>query len=131
MGAHTHRDETAEARQSLWLLAAGPLCWAAHFALSYATVAVWCERYAAPGGTLRPARMAIGAYTLVALAAIGAAAHAAWRRYDYGGAAEAYDADTPAGRHRFLGFASLLLASLTAVATAYAALAAAFLGRCR
>ncbi len=123
-------DETAERHQSLWLLTAGPLFWAGHFALSYATVAVCCARFVGPGGSLLRARFAIGAYTVVALGGIAVTAWIAWRKFMYGGAVEPYDADTPAGRHRFLGFASLLLASLSAVATAFAALAAAFIRSC-
>ncbi len=122
--------ETAETAQSLWLLAAGPLCWAGHFLLSYATAAVWCARVAGPGGSLGAARVVIGVYTLVALAGIGATALRAWRKKAYGGETEPFDADSPAGRHRFLGFAAFLLAAMSAVATGYTALAAFLIRSC-
>lgn len=124
-------DDTREQNQSLWLLTAAPVVWAAHFVASYATAAVWCEKVAGRDGSLRGARVAIAAYTAVALAAIGAAARVAWGRYRYDHGAAPYDADTPAGRHRFLGFAGLLLAALSAVATLFAALAAALIGSCQ
>ena len=131
MSAVGRADDTREGNQSLWLLAAAPVVWAAHFALSYATVAVWCAKVAGRDGSLGPARAAVAAYTVVALAAIGAIAHHARGRYRYGGAREPDDADTAAGRHRFLGFAGLLLAGLSAVATLFAALAAVFIRSCQ
>ncbi len=126
----TRPSVTGEKNQSLWLLVTAPLAWAAHFVASYATAAVWCAKYASPDGGYHSARLAIGAYTFVALAVIAVVARSAWSRYRYAGAREHSDADTPVGRHRFMGFASLLLCGLSAVATLYAALAAALIGRC-
>ena len=119
-----------ESNQSLWFVIAAPLCWAAHFLVSYATVAVWCERYAGRDGSLYPARVAVAAFTAAALAGIGLIALAAWRRYQHGGGTEAFDADTPLGRHRFIGSATLLLSALSAVATAYSALTVVFIRDC-
>jgi hypothetical protein len=45
--------------------------------------------------------------------------------------ATTHDLDSPEDRHRFLGFATLLLSGLSAVAVAYAALAATFFDTCR
>jgi hypothetical protein len=42
-----------------------------------------------------------------------------------------HDLDTHEDRHRFLGFATLLLAGLSAVAVLYAAMAATFFETCR
>ena len=44
--------ETAEKNQSLWLLTASPVMWAAHFLLSYGTASVWCAKVAGPGGSV-------------------------------------------------------------------------------
>lgn len=123
--------ETDESNQSLWFVIAAPMAWAAHFVVSYATAAVWCERFAGRDGTLRPARLAIAAYTAVALAGIGLVGARAWRRYQHGGGVEAFDADTPLGRHRFVGSAALLLAALSAVATLFSALVAVVFEDCR
>ena len=121
--------EAREGRQRLTLLVAGPLAWALHFALSYATVAVWCAKVGGRDGSLGHARPAVAAYTAVALAVIAAVARDAWTRYRLG--RDALDADTAVGRHRFLGLAAFLLAGLSAVATLYAALAVALIGSCR
>lgn len=123
-------SETGEKNQSLWLLVTAPLAWAAHFLASYVTAAVWCAKYASPDGSYPRARLAIAAYTFVALAVIALVTRSAWSRYRYDGAREHSDADTPVGRHRFMGFASLLLCGLSALATLYAALAAALIARC-
>jgi hypothetical protein len=45
--------------------------------------------------------------------------------------ATTHDLDTPEDRHRFLGFATLLLSGLSAVAVLYAALAAMYFDTCR
>jgi hypothetical protein len=123
-------SQTAEQHQSLWLLAASPIVWAAHFLLCYITAAIWCEKVVGPGVALMTVRVAIAAYTAVALAAIGIIGWIGYRRHSYGSADLPHDDDTPEDRHRFLGFATLLLSALSAVAVIYAALAAVFIGSC-
>lgn len=129
MSAAAH--PTAEGNQSLWFVVAAPIVWAAHFLASYAAVAVWCARYASRDGSLGPVRVAVGLLTGLALGAIAAVAARAWRRYRHRDGREATDADTAEGRHRFVGSATLLLAALSAVATAYSAMAVALAGSCR
>jgi hypothetical protein len=123
-------EELAEENQSLFLLAASPVIWAAHFLLSYITVAIWCARVAGAGGSLGGVRLAVAAYTALALGGIGVIGWRAWRRHRYGTATVPRDYDSPEDRHRFLGFAALLLSGLSAVAVLYAALAAVFIGSC-
>jgi hypothetical protein len=123
---------TRERPLYLWALAASPAIWAAHFLLSYATAAVWCAKVAGVGGSLLGARIAIGAFTAVALAGIG---YVGWdghrrHRYGHGGGSEPHDDDSPEDRHRFLGYATVLLSALSAVATIYAALVVIFIGSC-
>lgn len=120
---------TAEDHQSLWFVVSAPLVWAGHFLASYATAAVWCARYAGPDASLGAARVAILAYTALALVAIGLVTTLAWKRFRHN--EHPLDADTAPGRHRFVGEAALLLAALSALATAYSALAAVFAGSCR
>jgi hypothetical protein len=120
-----------EHAESLWRLVSGPLIWAAHFMLCYVTAAVWCAKVAGPLGALGGARAAVVAYTVVALVAIGLAAWSGWERHTFAGATLPHDYDSPADRHRFMGFAMLLLAGLSAIATAYTALAAVFFETCR
>ena len=122
--------ETAEKNQSLWLLAASPIIWAAHFMLSYITASIWCAKLAGPEKSLGEVRVAIIVYTALALVGIGFIGWVGHRRHSYGHASLPHDADTPEDRHRFLGFATLLLSALSAVAVIYAALVVVFIGSC-
>ena len=116
----------------LWALAASPTLWAAHFLLSYATAAVWCAKFASgPGGSLTAVRIAIAVYTVAAMAGIAVIGWRGLKRHRHGEGSVPHDDDTPEDRHRFLGFATLLLSGLSAVATLFTALAAAFFGSCR
>lgn len=124
---------------SLWLLTIAPTIWAAHLMLSYITAAVWCAKFAAPGAALNGVRAAIVWYTAVALIAIAVVGWEGFRRHSFpstaigadGTETTTHDLDSPEDRHRFLGFATLLLAGLSAVAVLYAALAATFFETCR
>lgn len=124
---------------SLWLLTIAPTIWAAHLLLSYVTGAVWCAKFAAQAGSLGEVRTAVGWYTAAALVGIVAVGVEGFRRHRFpstslgagGTEATTHDLDSPEDRHRFLGFATLLLAGLSAVAVLYAALAATFFETCR
>lgn len=122
--------KVGEHRQTLWLLAASPTIWATHFLASYLTAAIWCAKATDRDASLGTARTAIAVYTVVALVAIAVVTFIALRRKSYGVDAVPHDFDSPAERHRFLGFASLLLSGLSAVATIFVALAAYFLRWC-
>lgn len=125
--------ELHERKESLWLLTISPVIWSVHFLLSYVTAAVWCAKLAGPGGPLGGARTAIAVYTAVALIGIGITGWIGFRRHsysEYGDAETPHDFDSPEDRHRFLGFATLLLSALSAVGTVYVALAAVFIGTC-
>jgi hypothetical protein len=124
-------SELPEHGESFWRLTSGPVIWTVHFVLCYVTAAVWCAKVATPPlGSLGVARIAIAAYTVVALAGIGIAGWVGWERHSFRGATLPHDFDSPDDRHRFLGFAMLLLAGLSAVATVYTALAAVFIETC-
>ena len=122
--------QTQEKNQSLWLLTAAPVIWAAHFLLSYITASLWCAKLAGPSGALTSVRMAIGVYTVLALAGIGIIGWVGYRRHSLGRAELPHDEDTPEDRHRFLGFATFLLSALSAVAVGYAALVVLFFRSC-
>lgn len=119
-----------ESSESFWRLASAPAIWALHFMLCYITAAVWCAKAAGPQASLGGARGAIAAYTAVALIGIGIAGWVGWQRHTFRGATLPHDFDSPGDRHRFLGFAMLLLAGLSAVATLYTVLAAVFIDTC-
>lgn len=122
--------DTSETNQSLLLLAASPTIWSIHFLACYITAAIWCAKVAGLAGPLGAARLAVGVYTLLALAGIAFVGMVGYRRHDVGSATVPHDFDTPADRHRFLGFATLLLSGLSAVAVVYTALAAVFVATC-
>ena len=125
------QDSLPERASYLLLLAASPTVWAAHFLLSYCIAAVWCEKFAGAGDALGPAGVAISIFTVLALAAIVGIGWHAWRRHRYGDSELPHDFDSPADRHRFLGFACALLSGFSAVAVLYSALAVVLAGTCR
>ena len=119
-----------ESEESLFTLAGPPLVWAAHFLASYITVAIYCAKLGGPDGSLGPARVAVGVYTVVALAVLGSLGRRGYRRHRVDDGAPRDD-DSPLGRHRFLGLATALLAGLASLAVVYAALVAVFVRSCR
>ncbi len=120
----------AEQHESLWILTASPVAWAAHFLLCYVTAAVFCAKQLTPHASLLTVRMAIAVYTIAALVTIGIVAWIGFRAHRYGSEPPPHDSDSPEDRHRFIGFATLLLSGLSAVAVFYAALVAVFVQNC-
>lgn len=123
-------DRVAESRQPIWIIPGPLVIWGVHFLLCYFTAALWCGKFAGPLAPLGSARLAIGVYTAIALAAIGVIARIAYRARTFGDARPPFDDDSPQDRHRFVGYASLLIAGLSAIAVVYSALPAAFLETC-
>lgn len=124
-------QRTDEASESLWWLTLSPAIWIGHFLAVYITVAIFCARAASAAQALAPARWAIVGYTAVAAAGVIATGLRGLRRHRYGHAATPHDFDTPADRHRFIGFATLLLSGLSLVGILFVALPALFLETCR
>jgi hypothetical protein len=120
-----------ERHESLWWLAVSPTIWAGHFLLSYMTAAIWCAKFAPHDGTLGPVRWAIGGYTVAALMGIGLTARHGLRRHRRGTESVPHDFDTAGDRHGFLGYATVLLSVLSAVAVIFAALVVLFFEDCR
>ena len=119
-----------ERDENLWVLTFSPAIWALHFLLSYVTAAIWCAKVAGRDGSLATIRLRIVLYTAAALVGIGLNAWRGFRRHRFGYARTPHDRDTPEDRYRFLGLATLLLASLSAIATIYVAITAAVFGTC-
>jgi hypothetical protein len=118
-----------EGRQLL-LLTVSPLVWAAHLLLSYITAAIWCAKYVSPDGSLEVVRSAIAVYTLIAFGATLLVAWIGWRMDRLGAAAPRHDRDSARSRHGFLGFATLLLSGMSAVAILYQAMVVIFIRSC-
>jgi len=119
---------TANARDNLWWLAAGPAAWFTHFLLCYITAAVACAKAGAQA--LPAVRTAVAFYTLVALLVIIAVGWRGYCQQRHHLQATLHD-DSAAGRRRFLGATTFLLCGLSVVATVYVALVVAFIGSCR
>ena len=116
---------------SLWLLTIAPAIWGAHLLACYITVSVWCAKFAGSGGELGGTRSAIVWYTVAALAGIALMGWEGYRRHRHGTETTTHDLDSAEDRHRFVGFATLLLAGVSAVGVLYAALAAMYFETCR
>lgn len=112
------------------MLTAAPGIWSVHFLGCYITAAVWCAKFAGPDRSLGGVRAAIAVYTVVALIGIAITGWFGYRRHRHGSGAVPHDFDTPEQRYRFLGFATLLLAGLSAVATLMVAVVALFVENC-
>ncbi len=115
---------------SLLTLIAAPTVWALHFLVCYVGAAIWCAKPALFGFGFSTLRLGIGGVTVAALAAIVWSAHQAWRNWGFGAYDPPHAAATETDRRRFLGFATLLVAGLSAVATLYVAMVAVFVPGC-
>jgi hypothetical protein len=122
---HPEQDE------SLWRLTVPPTIWAVHFLLSYISASVWCSKAGQASASIANIRLGITALTVAALLGIAISGVGGYRRHGRGFETAEHDFDSPLDRHRFLGFATLLLAGLSAVATIFTALPAAFIESCR
>lgn len=122
---------THEGNESLWWISVSPAIWIAHFLATYLTAAVYCAKAGGDAASLTSVRAWIVAYTVVALAGVVAVGVRGRRRHRIGGTSGTHDFDTHADRHRFLGFASLLLSGLSAVGVLFVTLPVLFIGTCR
>lgn len=121
----------AEQRQNIIVLAVSPTIWAAHFLLCYVTAAVWCAKQPTALAPLAGVRSAIAVYTLISLAAIAVVGWRGYRAHSLGDAEPPHDEDSPQDRHRFMGFATLLLSGLSALAVVYTGLVTVFIETCQ
>lgn len=117
-----------EGDESLWRLAAGPGIWLVHFLLSYVAAAIVCAKFPAMLPSVRVAIALLAVLAMTAIALVGWHGH---RRHRSGDASRPHDGDTAEDRHRFLGFATLLLCGVSLVAVAYTVLVPLFIGDCR
>ena len=124
------RNDVAERNLELWMLAASPATWALHFMACYLTAAIWCAKVGRIASAQPPLATAIAVYTAIALLAIAAIGARGWRRHRLGEEPPPHDDDTPEDRHRFLGWATFLLSTLSAIAVCYSALVGIFLRSC-
>lgn len=119
-----------EQDESLWMLVVSPSIWAVHFLASYLTAAIWCAKAVDRSVSLGTARTAIVAYTVAAIIGIGVTGWLGFRRVSFQSDQMPHDDAKPLDRHQFLGFATLLLSALSAVATLFVAAVILFVGTC-
>ena len=120
----------AERQGSIWMLTVSPAIWSLHFGLCYITGAIWCAKVDAAVAPLGGVRTTVFVVTLLALAGIAVTGWWGYRAHTYGNGSVPHDDDTPEDRHRFMGFATLLLSGLSALAVIYAALVVVFIRTC-
>lgn len=119
-----------EHEESLWMLAWGPALWALHFLLCYGATAILCARVGS--GAMPTVKLLVLAATLLAGVGIVWVGIVGYRRHRTGASQPPpHEEDTPGDRHRFLGFATALLCSLSAVATLGVGAVALFFDSCR
>lgn len=122
-------SDTSEGAQSLWLLTVSPTIWVGHFLASYITAAIWCAK-AGRGADLDWVRLAVAGFTVAALAGILFTGWRGLKRHQFGTATVPHDFDTAEDRHRFLGFATVLLSGVSLVGVLYVAMPALVFGAC-
>ena len=125
--ADQSREERDLPEKTLYLamVAAPPALFITHFVVAYALASVWCAKMAGADGRLGGAVLPFVAITVAALGGVLWVGWHGYRRHSFGSEAVPHDMDTPGDRHRFLGFATLLLSGLSSVGILY--VAAAFL----
>ncbi len=126
MMRHAHTS-VEEKHQSLWLLAWPPAIWAVHFLGSYAMAALLCRGNGTGGEWLG---VLIAAPAVLALGLIGFTGWIGWQKHKIVGGLLPHGGDSDEDRTRFLGFATVLLATLSAIAIVYTGVAAWLLGAC-
>lgn len=121
----------AESRERVWLVPASLVIWSVHFLVCYVIAALWCGVVVGRDGSLLTARLAIAGLTALALAAVAVVGWLGYRAHALGGARLPHDQDIPEDRHRFLGFATLLISGLSAVGVIYTGMTALFIETCQ
>lgn len=118
-----------EHEESLLRLAISPVAWVVHLVASYATAAIWCAKVS-PEEPFGPLRIVLAVYAVAALAVIVVTGEGAYRRHRHGDSELPHDFDSAEDRHRFLGFATLLLSIVSAIGVVYVALPILFVPTC-
>lgn len=125
----TSADARSDApRGALWLIVAAPAIWLVAFVLVYVVVAIGCARSPADSPSIGPARTVALVLAVIGTMAIGGVGLAGWRRIPGKGR----DPDDGARlRERFVGWSTLLLSGLSALAMIYLGLTLTLLGSCQ
>ncbi len=117
--------------ESLWTLFTAPTVWAVHFVGCYAAVSVYCAKAATLDFSFATVRLALGGFTVIALAVIVLSAWLAWRQWGFGSGDPPHDEPTAEARTLFQGFATLLLSGLSFIAVLYMAIPLILIAECQ
>jgi len=117
--------------ETLWTLFTAPVVWALHFIVCYVVVAIYCEKMLVWHLDFGTVRLALGLFTMMALAMIVLSAYLAWRQWGFGASDAPHSQPTDRDRRRFQGFATLLLSGLSFVAVIYVAIPLIFITGCQ
>ena len=128
--------EFSEESESLVRITLAPALWAVHFALSYASTAIYCAKWGEGADSILGFRIGIAVATVLVLAAIAWLGWRAWRQWDANVGRSAREVledlvEEHEDRHEFLGHAAFLLAIISFVGVVYTALPVALIETCR
>lgn len=123
------RREFSEEAESLWRITLAPATWAMHFVICYATMSLACSRQLFEP---EPARLALVALTVCALALIGWLGWRSLRQWNVRNSGELSHPEGEAeDRHHFLGHAAFLLSIISFIGTGFVALPLLLLEGCQ
>lgn len=122
MRAESRKEMPQEEDESLWWLSAPPGIWLVHFLACYITTALWCEKIAGRVSELGVLRWLVLLFTLAALYGLALLTRRAYLRFKPHAGDPPLESDTPESRHRFLGFAGLLLSAMSVLGVLYVVL---------
>jgi len=122
MSAEYRQETPLEEDESLWWLAAPPGIWLLHFLGCYITTALWCQKVAERAGELGALRWLALLLTAAALLGLALLGRRAYLRYRPHVGDPPLESDTPESRQRFLGFAGILLCTMSAFGVLYVAI---------
>ena len=131
-GENEETRTLAEEADSLWLITFAGSIWAVHFLVCYCATAVICAKLGGDAAAIQLLRLALGGFTLLALAGIGFVGWRSWVQWDF---LDDWDYEHKLSenedRHEFLGHASFLLSIISFIGVIYVSFPVLFLETCQ
>ncbi|MCY0096944.1 hypothetical protein [Hoeflea ulvae] len=134
--AKTEQDEErrtlSEEADSLWMITFAGSIWAVHFVVCYGATAAVCAKLGGDAAAIMTLRLALGGFTLLALAGIAFVGWRSWVQWDF--LNDWNYEHALAGkehRHEFLGHASFLLSIISFIGVIYVSLPVLVLETCQ
>tara|TARA_R110002020_G_scaffold109430_9_gene253068 strand:- start:6525 stop:6926 length:402 start_codon:yes stop_codon:yes gene_type:complete len=126
------RRSFREEADSLWLITFAASIWAVHFIVCYGATASVCAKLGGDPAVVLTLRLALGVFTVIALAGIAFVGWRSWLQWDFldDGDRE-HDLAREEDRHEFLGHASFLIAIISFIGVIYVSLPVLVLETCQ